>query len=167
MALVIEDGTVVAGASSFATVAEVRAFAAARSLTVPAADADVEVLLVKAADYLTYLEPKFQGQRFSPATQSLLFPRDGVVLFGVALAPSVIPVQLVQAQISLAVEANSVTLLPRNSGRIVKKEKLDVIETEYQDSGTTAPVPSFPQVEALLAPLFDAGGSTSFELLRV
>lgn len=166
MALVIEDGTIVAGASSFATVEQVRTYATARGLSVSVTDSVVEAQLIKALDYLTYLEPKFAGQRFSPSEQALLFPRSGVTLFGQDLATDAIPQQLLAAQIVLAIESASVDLLPRDSGRIIKKEKLDVIETEYFESSTTAPVPTFPQVEALLAPLFDSGGSISFELVR-
>lgn len=164
--LVVEDGSVVPGANSFATVAQARLFAATRGQTLPVDDDALEILLVRAADYLGALEPRFQGQRLDPAAQSLCFPRCGVLLFGQELAHDVIPVCLVQAQCSLAVQANTVDLLPAQVGRVVRREKLDVIETEYADD-VVSPVPSFPQVDALLAPLFTGEGTMSLEVLRV
>lgn len=168
--LIIEDGSVVAGANSFATVAQVRAFAALRGFTLPVDDSAIEILLVRAADYLAYLESRFAGVRTDPAAQSLCFPRVGVYLFGTDLASDVIPVALVQGQIALAIHANALPdLLPKVSGRIIKREKLDVIETEYQESTASNPVPFFPDVEAILTPLFGGtdGGSMQFDVMRV
>ena len=58
MALIIEDGTVVAGANSFATDAELQAYAAVRQVSLPAAQAEREALLITAIDYIVSKEPK-------------------------------------------------------------------------------------------------------------
>ena len=50
MALVIEDGSRVAGANSYVTLAEARAFASARGVTLSAVDATLEPFVIKAFD---------------------------------------------------------------------------------------------------------------------
>ena len=73
--IIIEDGTNVEGANSFVTVEECRAFAEARGLTLPVDDSDVEILLIKAVDYLNSIENRFQGHRyFYSDGQNLCFP---------------------------------------------------------------------------------------------
>ena len=81
MSLTIEDGSGVADANSFVTVAEATAYAAARGLSLPATDAEKEQLLVKAADYLLSVEDRFKGERVA-ADQALSWPRSNVYLYG-------------------------------------------------------------------------------------
>ncbi len=153
MSLTIENGTGVAGATSFATVAEARAFASARGVTLSAVDADVEVLLVKAGDYLLGMENRFQGCR-STSTQRLPFPRYDVYLpGGYALLSNVIPDVLKEAQIQLAVEATATDLRPTGEGREVIREKVGPLETEYSASGASSIDPVFNKVSDLLLPL--------------
>ena len=51
MALIIENGTIVANANSYATVAELRGYAALRGATVPTDDAQCEYMLIKAMPF--------------------------------------------------------------------------------------------------------------------
>jgi len=74
MALIIEDGTIVAGADSYATLAVLRAYALKRGVTLSAVDADLEVLAIKAMDYIGSFEDKFQSARTDPVNQLLSFP---------------------------------------------------------------------------------------------
>lgn len=152
MALVIEDGTGVAAAVSFVTVAEARTFAAARGVTLSATDSVVEVLLVKAGDYLLGLENRFKGSRTTSA-QRLPFPRYDVVLPGeYYLANNVIPAALKEAQIQLAMEAVNNDLRPTVTGFAVIREKVGPLETEYSTaSGSSTPI--LNKVSDLLAPL--------------
>lgn len=166
MPLTIEDGTIVSGANSFATVAQARAYALLRGTTLSATDSVVEVLLVKAMDYLVHLESRFQGTRVS-RTQELPFPRSGVVLLEEELADTEMPSELVKAQCALVIEALTKELLPAGDTRIVKSKKVDVLETVYQDTSEKSPVPSFPRVEAILAPLFENGGGFELNVVRV
>jgi Putative DnaT-like ssDNA binding protein len=162
MALVIEDGSLVAGANAYVTVAEVRAFAGARASTVPAVgapgDAEIEAAVIAATDYLEALRDRYKGTKVD-GDQSLQFPRNNVYLDGFPVLATVIPALLKAAQCQLAIEvAAGLDLQPTGDGLPIKKEKVDVIETEYF-SGSGAPQPIVTKARALLTPLFkDSGG---------
>lgn len=173
MALVIEDGTGKPDANSYVTVEEARSYASARGTELPADDAEVESLLVRAMDYLEAQRGKYQGTKTYPGLQALQWPRSGVVIdCDYNLPDNIIPTELKNAQKQLALEVfNGLVLLPSSDGRVVKREKVDVIETEYmtgQDLGSGATMgPSFPAVDALLDPLFNACGGGGFFLKTV
>lgn len=159
MALIIEDGTIVENANSFATVAECRAFADARGLELPTADTDVEHLLVKAADFLFSLEGDFQGTR-EHVDQELPFPRDNVWLFSKDISGT-IPKILKQAQCRLAFDASENELLPTGSGRAVKKEKVGPLETEYQDDMVSNAQVQLTAALTILEPLFKSSSNAA------
>jgi hypothetical protein len=155
MALVIEDGTGVANANSYITVAEAREFADLRSLFLPVSDADVETLIVKAFDYLESLE--YKGEPANPP-QAAEFPRRNLYIQGILFSESSIPFKLKQAQCQLTVEANSTDLQPTGDGREVIKEKVDVIEVEYAEKGISVARPTFTAVNGFLKGLLRTGG---------
>lgn len=169
MALVIEDGTPVTGATSYATVAQARAYALARGVTLSAVDADVEKLLIKACDYLESLEPRFKGSRVAPATQELAWPRTGVYLYSnpVMFAVDEIPAILIKAQCQLAVDAVDIDLMPSGSGKEVVKEKVDVIEVEYSKGQGSVSLPELTAALAILGPLFNGGGGMRLTTYRI
>ena len=173
MALIIEDGTGKPDANSYTTVEEARSYAAARGTDLPDDDAQVESLLVRAMDYLEAQRAKYQGVKTYPGLQALQWPRSGVIIdCDYQLPDNIIPTELKNAQKQLALEVfNGLVLLPSSDGRVVKREKVDVIETEYmtgQDLGSGATMgPSFPSVDALLEPLFSACGGGGFFLKTV
>lgn len=160
MALVIEDGTVVAGANSFVTVAEIRAFATARGITLPAEDPAVEVFAVKAMDFLIAAEPRMIGRRTDPANQELPYPRTGVVIYSAELLPDGIPSALKQGQMQLAVDvAQGVPLFPDDTADpATKREKVGQIETEYFGPSTAATGGALAAAWGFLAPLFRGQG---------
>lgn len=179
MALIIEDGTGKEDATSYVSAADARAYAAARGATLPpapgGADPDpLEPMLVQAMDYLEALASRYKGTPTFPAVQALSWPRTGVVINGTELAASgvgSIPRQLKGAQVQLAIEvAAGNDLMPTTDGRVVKKEKVDVIETEFmtgQDLGVTGlPGYTFAKVDALLEPLL-ASGNWDLKTVRV
>lgn len=165
MSLTIEDGTLVIGANSFASVVEARSWAASRGAELPATDAEVEVLLVKAADFILSLEDRFKGTRVS-ASQALCWPRSGVDLFGSEVAVTSIPSQVVQAQCQLCIDLQTVELQPTGDGREVVREKTDVLETEYRPSGSSSPSPRPVKALSILQPLLKSSGF-SLVALRV
>lgn len=161
MALVIEDGSGLPDASSFATVAELEAFALARGITLPAEEADKEVLLVKGADYLILRESEFQGAR-TKDNQALPFPRESLVINCKAFPDDAIPAHVKLAQMQAAVEASKAKngLSPAFLTAPVVKEKVDVVERQYMTPRqmSTRPdgsvfQPLFPQIDAYLFPL--------------
>lgn len=173
MALIIEDGTIVANAQSYVTAAQARAFALSRGITLSADDAVVESQLIRAVDYLETYRDRYKGTLVSAGIQSLQWPRTGVIIDELYELPiTTIPKELKQAQMALAMEVHGgIVLMPSSDGRVVKREKLDVIEREFMTGNdmtkTGLPMPKFTYVDALLAPLLKAPGIGGFSLNTV
>lgn len=179
MALIIEDGTGKADSQSYVDAAEVRAFAAARGVILPAApggsDPDpVEAMLMQAMDYIEALESRMKGKRTNANVptyyQALSFPRAGVRV-GCSwdeLPSDAIPANLAAAQSQLVVAVSKGAILQPildPNARLVKRTKVDVIEKEFfspKDTGIEfGTSPMFPAVDALLRPLMRPGGATA------
>lgn len=159
MALIVEDGTGVANANSFVTLDEIKAAAAARGVTLPATDADIEKLSFNAIDFIVSKEGQMNGVR-TFAEQDLPYPRTGVVIYSRALLPNGIPKTLKQAQIQLVFDgANGVPLFTNDTPQeaAVKRDKVGPIETEFFEPGGTG---------AGMAPALDAAMSYLSPLLR-
>jgi hypothetical protein len=157
MALIIEDGSLVANANSYVTVEEARTYAAARGVTLSAVDAEVEQLLIPAMDYLEAQRDRYQGTKVS-ATQSLQWPRYPVYIDGFLFASDEIPNDLKNAECQLAIEKqNGVDLLPTSEGRAIIKEVVGPLETEYSES-VGSDSPTMRAVDNLLQPLYNSGG---------
>jgi hypothetical protein len=155
--LIIEDGSGVADANSYVELVELRDFAANRGYLLPTEDEEAEALAVRAADYLLAIESRFKGRRATPV-QSMAWPRVGAWFHGFAVAPDSIPLNIRLAQCQLAVDAMTVDLLPATDGRAVIREKIGDLETEYSDTGGTAPAPQLDAANKWLAPFFGAQG---------
>lgn len=132
MALIVEDGSIVDNADTYVDVDGLKAYAAKRGLTIPADDAAIEILLVKAMDYLETYETRWKGCRVS-ADQPLAWPRRGVRIEGYSYPADAIPKQLKAGQCVLAVAAASLDLLPSvdPSAANVKRDKVGPLETEF------------------------------------
>tara|TARA_R110000803_G_scaffold77579_1_gene142448 strand:- start:291 stop:788 length:498 start_codon:yes stop_codon:yes gene_type:complete len=157
MALIIENGTGVDNANSYISVAEARSFASLRSLILPSSDSAVEVLIVKAFDYLESLD--YKGNHANPP-QSAEFPRRDLYLQGVLFAQNEIPNKLKQAQSQLTYEAVNTDLQPTGNGKEVIKEKVDVVEVQYSEKGINVARPTFTTVNSLLKDLVKSGLSS-------
>lgn len=134
MALTVEDGTNVAGADAYSSVADCSAWAVLYyGAALAGSPADKEAAIRRAVAYLDGL--KWKGIRTHGRDQSLAWPRDGVTdCEGLAIASDEIPDEVIFAQHTLArVEFLSPgALSPSVSlGGVVKREKVDVIEVEY------------------------------------
>ena len=154
MALIIEDGTGVSGANSYITLVEAREYADLRSLLLPTSDSELEVLIIKAFDYLEALD--YKGEPANPP-QDAAFPRRNLYIQGVLFSDSQIPFKLKQAQSQLAFEATNFDLQPTGDGREVVKEKVDVIEVEYAEKGINVARPTFTKVNGFLTDLIRTG----------
>lgn len=157
MALIIEDGSSVSNANSYITVAEARSFADLRNLLLPTSDADLEVLIIKAFDYLESLD--YKGVHANPP-QSAEFPRRNLYLQGILFPESQIPYKLKQAQSQLTFEAVNTDLQPTGNGREVLKEKVDVVEVQYAEKGINVARPTFTSVNSFLKDLIKGGLSS-------
>lgn len=138
MPLIIEDGSIVAGANSFTTDVEFAAYAGARGYTLPATEAERDQLQIKAVDYIFSVEREMLGSRTNNATQELPYPRQNVYIRCDLLDENTIPQELKNAQMELAIAANSQELLVNSSGGNVKKERLAELEVEYYSGGSWA-----------------------------
>lgn len=158
MPLVIEDGTNVANATSYATRAQIIAYALARGVVVADADAS-DVFAVKAMDYIERKPFKGVPTYGAPGVgQPLQFPRDDIEYQGEYLAAEEIPAMLINAQCEAAMLiSQGIDLEPnRTAEAAIKRDKVGPLETEY-----FAPAPysaTTPKLDALLKPLIVGSG---------
>lgn len=160
MALTVEDGTGVANADSYITLAEARTYAASRGLTLAVADADAEIQLRKGFDYIE--QQRFTGVRTDPA-QPNQWPRNEVYIEGLLLSNTLVPPAIQKAQVVLAAAVQAgLDLQPNSTGAsFVTREKVGAIETEYSERIATAGVPVIRAADALLSPFLSRTGALS------
>ena len=156
----------IVGTDTYASEAELAAYALARGITVTGTPS---ILLTKAMDYLATLEDRWQGSRTS-VSQPLAWPRAGVYVYGTLLADDAIPQSLKDAQCRLALDVDAGTaLLPTVSagskGSVIE-ETVDVVTVKYAE-GANNTQPVFTAAMGLLKPLMKAGGGINFEVRRV
>jgi len=169
MAVIVEDGSIVANANSYIDEAYARAYASARGVTLPVDDAELDILLIKAMDYLEGKRAEYQGDKTDPLNQELQWPRTDVKIDCVEIDADFMPKELKQAQAQLSIELfNGIDIQPTQSGGFVKKEVVGPIETEYSEKIGVSITPTITAVDALLAPLFsECGQRFSLRTLRV
>ena len=173
MALIIENGSIVANANSYVTIDEIKAFVG--SIPLPAStDAEIERAAVSAAHYLDgKYRARWKGARVQPVTQCMEWPRYGIEVGAVAPAlggiylngavfnqfvPSTsIPQRIKSAQIELTLRAVSAPLsADAIDGK--KREKLDTLETEYATG--SAPIEVYRVVDYFISDYIrPAGGA--------
>ena len=158
--ITVEDGSNVANANSFVTIAEARSYAVERGVTLSATDDSLAVMLIKACDYLEAQANRYQGE-ITNESQALQWPRIDVYISGskTAFPSNAIPKQLKSAQSSLVVAiSEGVDIMPNYSAAdFVTEETVGPITTKYADLTKIGITPTLTNVEALLQPLF---GST-------
>lgn len=168
MTLIAEDGTGIAGAESYATIAQIDAYWAARTnnsnsaVWSSAVTAKKEGAAREASSYLDSIYgTSYRGTR-SGYVQGLEWPRTGA-LDDAGTALPALPTQLIQACCELAVRALSAPLAEDQSvDGMVKRKKESVgpisEETEYESgSGRFA---RYGAVDKLLSPILN--GSQQF-----
>jgi hypothetical protein len=158
--IIVEDGTVVSGANSYASEAELTTYAADRGITLTAA---TDVLLIKAMDYIESLS--FIGTKSSEG-QALQWPRNSVYIDGFYAGSTTIPAALKTGQIATALAIDSEDSPLANVERATKREKVDVIEVEYMDNAAAQTI--VKTITAALRKLLVNGGSstTTFAVTR-
>ena len=111
------------------------AFALARGVTISAPNA--AIYLTKALDYLD--SQNWKGYK-TDDDQVLDWPRQYVYVDNVLLASDAVPSGIVKAQHVIALSiANGYDPLATVE-RAVKREKVDVLEVEYQPNASSAPI---------------------------
>lgn len=159
MAFVVEDGTRVPGANSYASVEFADAYFAERGNGVWEAIVDVadkERYLIQATDYIELIYGRrFIGEMVA-TDQSLSWPRQGT-----AYPTNAIPLTLQKATAEYAVRAINGPLLPDPSvdangfASVVTKKVVGPIEKEFQvmGSGRARLVRAYPAADAYMVGL--------------
>ena len=153
MPLIVEDGTLPAGANSFASVADADAYHAARltaAWTDELAEVQKEAALIRASDWLNR-KGMWNGRKAS-RSQRMAWPRAGVSTQDGEIAPDEIPAEVVEACCELAgffVEQDY--LAPLDRGGDIASLSVDVISIAY--NGTAPAETVFPSLSGLLAGL--------------
>lgn len=147
--LIIQTNDGTNNANSYASVAELTTYADARGIVLKG---NPEQLLLSAMDVLESKQYKSEPLN---GTQSTLFPRMGVA----------IPRAIKQAQLMLAVAADSQNLLSATTDQVTKREKVAEIEVEYfEGNGTHSKL--LMLVDELLKPYLSGGIALNFRVYR-
>lgn len=149
--IIVEDGSVVANANSYVTVAELQAFAADRGIDT--FTGDESELLIQAMDYLEI--QNYIGLKLN-RDQELQWPRADVYIDGYYLQANTIPKELKNAQMQNAISIDQGNGPNRVYPRKTKREKVDVLEIEYADNSSA--LASDPKVNIWLRKLVVGGG---------
>lgn len=156
--IVVEDGTVVSGANSYITAAELDTYASDRGKTISGTQAD---LLIQAMDYLE-AQP-FKGIKYS-RDQAVQWPRVDVVVDNYYIDSDEIPQLLKDAQAEIAIAIDEGYSPFARIDRTTKREQVDVIEVEYADGGNANPI--VQTINLKLAKLLKGGGS-AYSVIRI
>jgi hypothetical protein len=159
MTFTVEDGTIIAGANSYVSLIAARAYALDRGVTLSAVDAELEVTLVQAADWVESYRSRFKGELTS-ADQEMSWPRAGAYYETIYISSVEIPETLKRAQIeaAIAIQEDDLTILPNGIVKPVRREKVGQLETEYDTRhGNTGFTPRLTAAEGLLAPILSGG----------
>ena len=160
MALIVEDGSMPAGANSYSDLADARAYALARGVVLSAIDADLEAQVLLAMDYLESFSLRFKGDRYK-RDQSLSWPRVGVVIDGWPWSSIEIPRQVITAQLALIVEIHhgEDPYNPSSAALPVVREKVDgAVEVEYASPVSALKVGKTQQSSTLIRMLLKNSG---------
>ena len=163
MVFVSQSGAVpTVGVNSYVTVDEVAGYADTHFYTFTSSQrTNIRQFIFRAMDYVESYRDKFQGRKTSP-TQPLQWPRQGVVLDGIAVAEDVIPDEIKEAVSICSIEM----IQGFDPNRPLRP--LDDAETSSNVGGAVVTSVSdrylnewgladqLPHVEALLKPLLRA-----------
>ena len=139
MAIVIEDGTGLANAEAYISVADADAYFLARGNAAWAAltTARKEEVLRDGSDYMAAVYgQRWKGSRVTE-TQALDWPREDVSANGFDIDNNVVPGAVARANAELAVRASAGELL-EDQGAQVKSEQVGPIAVTYMDGARQA-----------------------------
>ena len=171
--ITVEDGTQVAGANAYVSLAELEAYVGTVALPT-ATDAEYERAIILATRYIDgKYRARLKGQRVAPTTQPLEFPRVGVRLvdgaqeyygtdpsfydsqYSAYLAIDAIPQEWKDATCELALRALAAPLAADIApGDRLTRKKIDVLEWEYTPGNFQT---SYPVVDQLVSRYLRSG----------
>lgn len=156
----------IVGTNTYATEGELGTYANDRGIVI--VDSNPSVLLTKAMDYIATMEERWQGERTSP-TQPLAWPRKMVYVGGVMLPDDEVPQDIKNAQMRLAIYAETIDLNPiigvNAVGSVTSKSVGDVSVGYGEGSNNKAPL--FPSLMRSLAAYMGGMGGSNFNVSRI
>lgn len=168
MSLIVEDGSIVAGADSYVSLSDARALAAKYGWELPADDTEAEQALRNGTGYVGLQEPAMCGRRVS-AAQELAYPRQGVTLYGFDIASNTIPAAVIRAQVAAAVEYGAGTdVRATNDGRATSLERVEgAVTVQYFNNGNNGTSVVITAAMDALGPLLcGMNNGSSFNVYR-
>lgn len=159
MTLIVEDGTGVANAESYASVAQADARLAALGFTTwaPLLEAEKEAALRRANVYmLQEFRNLWKGSRVDES-QAQDWPRTDVEVNDTDILSTVVPLEVRNANIDLAMKAAAGDLNPDLEKHVVK-ERIGPLEQEFSDTGPKRAV--YRAVWMMLNPYLNLAGAT-------
>lgn len=127
--------------------------------TLPVSAPSPAILRLRASNYIDGLyEARFFGDRTDPLSQERAWPRTGAVVQRVAIPSDLIPPAIEKAAYAAALfeaENPGALFVSASSAGAIKRERVDVLETEYfQGTGDAAADATIKlsAVEGLLSP---------------
>lgn len=166
MALITEDGTGIANAESYCSVADASAYHSARGNTTWAtiSTTEMEQALRRATDYIQQVyRSRWTGYR-KTTTQALEWPRfNAPFVNGDYYSNTIVPVEVKNACAELAWKAAQGELAPDIEQK-TKREKIGPMEVEYADYGLQ--YTQYRAIDNLLAPLLISTGGAFRQVVR-
>ena len=164
MAIVVEDGTGVANANSYITLAD--ALTLADNMGIPTPDMTESDLIQGMSEVHKYAD-QFKGTR-THEDQSVLadWPRTGAYRYGVLVDSDSIPGEVPVAQVVAAVSIHGGTeIFGTSDGRKVASEAVDgAVEVSYFEGGSLGDQTTIKQTQSILKPLMNQ--TAGVELIR-
>ena len=156
MALIVEDGSIVAGADSYISYSDAVGIAEGLGLCISGDMVAGEAQLRQAYSWLTSTyEQQLQGSRVSPE-QTGSMPRVGVIAHGFAVPADIVPNDFRVAQVRCAaiVEGGADLNAVSVGADLASFEVVGVYKESYQDgaSGSGSILPYMPAVSGLIKP---------------
>lgn len=134
MAIIVENGSIVPGANSYVTEAELAQYATDRGVTLVGTASQ---LLYKSMDYIE--AQSYIGYK-STQEQPLQWPRDSAYIDGYLFSSAEIPKELKEGQMMVAISIDAGVDPLSTVDRAIKAEALGPMSTEYADNASDAQI---------------------------
>jgi len=160
MPLTVEDGTVVANANSFISLADARLMATDMGLVIDADDTIAETQLRQSYYQLVKsYQNRLQGNIVDP-TQTGIFPRRNVYAHGYLVASNSIPIDVQRAQITYGDSINKGADFNKTADDQELKgfNVQGVYSEDYKDGSNARTTPLVPAVSQWLNPYLKSSG---------
>ena len=169
MAIIVEDGSIVANANSYVTRANFITYAADRGITIANTTAS-DVFLIKSAEHIDAHEDNLKGTRVQ-RSQAMAFPRNDLTIEGWYWAGNEIPRHVVLCQYAFALDlAAGIDILnrPQNPGLAKRSETVfGAVSVEYAiGASPNQKLSRTSTADALLYALLKNSGLRTVQLVR-